>query len=238
MEKQIPRKIFTVTIQKQKYDVYDIKGKEHEGLNDTIKTWWLYYSNRLPDNTLPPIDSDHWEPYSVGIIRRPWEIKIKQQNTSKYKWNDWDFRNHISVEMYCNDKLVYEFGSGGKYLDFAMAKVQYMQVMMSEHPYDFFEPEKMKGRKIYWYGLPATIEPRSSGWEIKVYPDYTAGLSKEEWWKEYAHRKKKLGDIKITSEMDKQDAEMEKEELEEDIQDEYINWGDAFSDQHIDWFRK
>lgn len=145
MKKQ-PRKIFTVIIRGKEYDVYDIEGKEHGGYNDTPKTWWLYFSNRIPD--IPPVDSDSWEPYCVGTLRRLWEIKIKQHNTTKEKWGSTQFNNHTSVEMWCNNKLVYAFGTGGKYIDFAMAKVQYLQVMLSEHSYNFFEPEKENGRKI------------------------------------------------------------------------------------------
>ncbi len=226
----IPRKAFTVIIRNKEYDVFDIEGKEHEGYNNTINTWWLYYSERLPDTLVPPHDSDNWKPYCVGTLRRLWEIKIKQSNSTKEKWGETQFSNHTSVEMWCNNKLVYAFGSGGNHLDFAMAKVQYLQVMMQEHPYNFFEPEKENGRKICWYGLPATVKVKTDGWEIAVIPDYTTGLSREEWWKEYANRKSKYG-------KDDDFTEMEQEDFLEDKQIDYINWGDALSDQHIDWFR-
>ncbi len=234
-EAATPRKIFSVVIHNKEYDVFDI-GKEHEGYNDTPKHWWIYYSDRMPEGLLPPIDSEHFRPYSVGILRRLWEIKIKQTNSSKEKYGETDFRNHTSVEMWCNNKLVYEFGTGGKYIDFAMAKVQYLQVMLSEHCYNFFEPEKENGRKICWHGLPATIKVKSCGWEIAIIPDYEAGLTKEDWWKELKRRESKYS--KIEEGIDEQEAEMDEDDHNEAMRDDYINWGDALSDEHIYWFRK
>ena len=139
--------------------------------------------------------------------------------------------------MWCNGKLVYEFGTtgGNRGMQFAMAKVQYMQVVLSEHPYNFFDPQTENGRKICWYGLPATVKVKSHGWEIGIVPDYTAGLSKEEWWKELRRRESKYTN---PDDGDKQMDEIEREEEREYEKDDYINWGDAFSDQHIYWFRK
>lgn len=222
------RKAFEVVIDDKEYDVFDIEGKEHEGFNDTPKTWWLYYANRLPEGLLPPVDSTDLVPYCVGTVRRLWDIRITQKNTSKYKWDSWNFRHSVSVEMYCNKKLVYAFGTGGSSLDFAMAKVRYMETMLQEHAFNFFEPEQENGRKIYWFGLPAFVKIKSRSWEIGIVPDYTCDLSKEDWWKEYKNRKSLIP--------------VKKEEVEifddnEDFRSDYINWGDAFSDQHINWFR-
>lgn len=235
-EAALPRKVFKVIIHEKEYDVYNIDGKEHEGYNDTPKDWWLYYSERLPEGLVPPVDSEYWKPYCSSILRRLWEIRIKQRNSSKEKWGETNFRNSISVEMWCNNKLVYAFGTNGKYLDYAMAKIQYLQVQLSEHPYNFFEPETENGRKICWHGLPATIKVKQDTWEIAVIPDYTAGLTREEWWKELKRRESRYTEIK--DDMDKQEKEMEDEDFSESMTDDYINWGDALSDQHIYWFRK
>ncbi len=231
------RKVFTVIIHKKEYDVYDIEGKEHNGYNDTIKTWWVYYSDRLPGNLIPPTDSPDFVPYSSQINRRLWDIRFKQNNSSKYKWDEVRFSNYTNVEMYCNDKLIYEFGTTGNNdgLSFAMAKVQYLKVMLSEHPYNFFEPEKENGRKICWYGLPATIEVKAQTWEVKIIPDYTAGLTKDEWWAELSRREHKFTK---NSDDDLDDIELDNEYRQEDIESGYINWGDALSDDHIYWFRK
>jgi hypothetical protein len=237
MEKEVktPRKIFTVIIHNKEFDVYDIEGKEHEGYNDTPKTWWLYYSDRLPVGLTPPPDSESWERYCVGTLRRLWEIKVKQTNSTKEKWGETEFRNHTSVEMWCNNKLIYQFGTSGNYLDFAFAKIQYLQVLLSEHPYNFFEPETEVGRKICWYGLPATILTGYRAGEIRIKPDYTAGLEKEEWWKELERREHKYTN---KDDFDKQMGDIDENVKKEEMNDDIINWGDALSDGNIYWFRK
>lgn len=230
-----PRKIFTVIIHKKEYDVYDIEGKEEDPGNGEPKTWWVYFADRLPDGLLPPIDSDNWEHWHTSIQRHCWEITFRQSNTTKEKWGSTHFRNHTQVEMWCNGQLFYSFGTTGtdRGMSFAMAKVQYLQTALSEHPFNFYNPDSENGRKIYWYGLPATVKIRSSDkWEIGIVPDYTAGLDKEAWWKEYTNRQTNIG--KKADEDDLNDREDDHQAKETD----FINWGDAFSDQHINWFRK
>lgn len=229
------RKVFTVIIHDKERDVWDIPGKELDCGNGEPLTYWVYMGDRLPEGLTPPIDSDKWEHYHASITRHLWDITFTQKNTTKEKWGLTQFRNHTNVEMYCNKKLIYSFGTTGTAngLSFAMAKVQYLQTVLSEHSYNFFEPEKNNGRKIYWYGLPATVKVWSDeGWLIGIVPDYTAGLSKEEWWAELIRRESKIPKPK-----DDQFEEMENEDLKESMERDFINWGDALSDQHIYWFR-
>lgn len=228
-----PRKIFAVVIHDHEYDVYDIEGKEHGGWNGEPKTWWVYYAKRLPDGTLPDPTSENFVPMQSSIERHCWDIKFTQKNTSKEKWGDTSFRNSTWCEMWCNGKLVYAFGTmgGTRGMSFAMAKVQYMQVVLGEHPYNFFQPEQENGRKICWYGLPATVRVKDRTWEIIIVPDYD-GMTREEWWNELERRESKF------SKEDDDDREMREEEWNENLRVESINWGDAFEDAHIDWFRK
>jgi hypothetical protein len=232
-----PKKAFHVLINDKEYDVYDIQGKEHGGYNGEPKTWWLYYSDRLPEGLIPPHDSDNFEAWHVSIQRLVWDIRFKQKTTTKFKWDHINFRGGTWCEMWCNGKLIYEFGTtgGDRGMNFAMAKSQYLQTILCEHCYNFLSPETEDGRKIFWHGLPATIKVKSRGWEIGIVPDYTAGLEKEEWWKEYSKRTSNYSNL---SEMDEQDEEMDKEFFDEGKRDDYINWGDAISDGNIYWFRK
>lgn len=228
------RRVFTVTINDKEYDVYDLP-KEHEGLNGEVKSWWLYYADRLPDGVIPSLDSQYWEPYHKSISRNNWEIKIKQKTTAKEKWGGTSFNNHTSIEMYCNNKLVYEFGTTGGQsgLAFAMAKIQYLQVQLSEHPFNFFNPHEEKGRKIYWRGLPATIELSTyRPWEIRIIPDYTVGLTKDQWWSELKRRESFL------PAKNAEDMLFNDEDYQEMMRNDKINWGDALSDKYINWFRK
>lgn len=229
-----PRKIFSVVIYDKEYDVYDIEGKEFDSGNGEPKTWWLYYDDRLPNGLIPPRDSDKWEHWHIGIQRHCWEIKFKQKNTTKEKWGSLQFRNHTHIEMWCNGKLFYSFGTSGtdRGMAFAMAKVQYLQTVLSEHPFNFYDPQSENGRKIYWYGLPATIKVwrKEEPWEIAIVPDYSE-MNKDDWWTEYNRRRTKIN-------QSLEDWEEDRDEENNDKESDFINWGDAFSDQHIDWFRK
>lgn len=221
------RKAFTVFINNRDYDVYDIDGKEHNGLNDTPKTYWLYYADRLPEGLLPPTDSEQLIPYCrASIPRSVWEIKFKENVYSKIKWDDYSFSQSCRCEMWMNGKLIYVFNT--RNIEFAMPKAQYLMVVLCEHVFNFFEPEKEQGRKIYWYGLPATISIKNTPGEIGIVPDYT-NFPKENWWSELKRRKTPI---------DKEWAEMEPEDDNESMMNDYINWGDALSDEHIGWFRK
>lgn len=215
--------------------VFDIEGKEHGGYNDTPKTWWLYMGPDLIDGVIPQLDSHDLIAYSCSIIRCLWEFSIKQNQYSKHKWDEIDIRSSITVEMKCNGKVVYVFSSGGKYLYYAMAKIQVLQVQLSEHPFNFFEPETEQGRLIYFYGLPAKVRLSYTPGEIHIEADYTAGVDKNTWWKEYASRRTVMGNKKEDRVHDEAD---DQEDTDEYMGRDSINWGDALSDGNIDWFRK
>lgn len=225
------RKFGTVIINDKPYGLYDIKGKEHGGWNGEPKTWWVYYADELPDGMIPPVDSESWKPYCKSINRLCWEIQIKERNYTKVKWDNLDFRSNVSCKMFCNNRLVYEFGSHD--MAFSIGKAQYLMVMLCEHPYNFLNPEENRGRKIWWYGLPATVSPRrEEGWHISIIPDYTAGIDKETWWKEFKVRRSNLNEKKDPN------NDIDIWEDDDDEMRDSINWGDALSDGRIDWFRK
>lgn len=229
-------KLFQIQVYDKLYWVWGIEGKEHAGYNDNPNTWWLYYSEEeIPDGITPPIDSDSWVPFQSGMNRLNFEINFKQTTRTKQKWGGTDFRSSTFCTINCNGKRIYEFPTtgGDRGLSFAMAKAQHLIVQMFEHPFDFLNPEKEHGRKIYWYGMPATVRVwrHDTPWEIGIDPCYDE-VPQEEWWNEYEKRKstyipKKRDDF----------AEIDKEHDEENRSDGWINWGDALSDQHINWFR-
>lgn len=226
------RKIFTVYIHEKPYDVLDIPGKEHEGYNDMPKTWWLHYADQLEDLAALDLKSERLVPYTKSVDRRLWEINMKQRNTCKVKWDDFRFSNSTWTSMVCNGKTVYEFPTvgGERGLAYAMAKVQYLIVELSEHPYDFFEPENNQGRKIFYYGLPATVRVHSSStWEISIVPDYSTGISEPAWWGEYRMRRSTAQTV--------EDITRDEDRMSESRSDGYINWGSALSDGNINWFR-
>lgn len=220
-------KVFSVQIRNKYYDVYNIPGKEHAGLNDSIKTWWLYYDDRLPDGIAPDLDNDKLIPYPERSIKRVcWDIRIKSINSHKIKWDDHDFSHRTSCEMWANGKLIYSFETRDS--EFAMINAQYLQAILIEHPFRFFEYEKNNGRQIYYYGLPATIIVNNTfPWEIHIKPDYCY-MTKEVWWEEYKRRQNPCS---------KDFAHLSKEHIEEYMQNDLINHGDALSDGRIGWYR-
>lgn len=224
-----PRKAFTIIVNKKEYDVWNIPDKHHKPLNNEADTWWLYYSDRMPEGMIPPLDSEHWLPYHVSMKRRLWDIHIEKYQTTKVKWDELTFRSGYRIKMFCDNKPIYSFGTHD--LDFALQKIGYLQVVLSEHPYNFFDQESEKNRKIYWYGLPAFVNPREFG-EIWIVPDYSK-IPKKDWWVELKRRSSNADGV-----VDKEWEEIEKENFNESMTRDSINWGDALSDGHIDWFRR
>lgn len=224
-----PRIAFQIIINKKEYDVWNLPDRKHKPLNGEIDTWWLYYSDRLPEGLLPPMDSEHWMPYHVSMARNMWDVSIESYQTTKVKWDEHHFRNGYVCKLFCNKKLITTFRSGK--MDFALQKAGYLMVVLTEHPFNFLDQDSEKNRKIYYYGLPAFVDPKGNG-EIGIIPDYSK-IKKENWWKEYYRRKKTADGL-----IDKEWEHIFQESFEEDKQSDYINWGDALSDGNIDWFRK
>lgn len=222
------RIIFQIYVNNKEYDVWSRPKHPHKPMNGEPETWWLYFSSRTPKGTEPPEDSEHWIPYHVSMKRNMWDISIESYQTTKVKWGDYSFRSGYRVKLFCNKKPIYSFGTFD--LDFGMQKAAYLKTILCEHPFNFLDQESENGRKIYYYGMPATIRAKGEG-EIGIIPDYSE-IQKSDWWKEYIRRKSNA-DGKIDKEFDL----MKKESDDEDKYSDYINWGDALSDGNIDWFR-
>jgi hypothetical protein len=220
-------KVGEVIINNKSYFIWNVPGKIQPSYNGEPDTWWVYFADSLPDGMTPPADSESWKPYTKGINRLAWDLQFTEYNYTKEKWTDTDFRNSLKCRMSCNGKLIYEFGTHD--MGFALGKAQYLMVILCEHFYNFLNPEKELGRKIWWYGLPATVKPREAG-KIGIIPDYSTGIDRETWWKEF-----KLRRSNINEKADPDDFSIWDDE---DEGSDYINWGDALSDGHIGWHRK
>jgi hypothetical protein len=235
-----PRKIFDIMIDDKPYPVYSIDGYEHPNgkWNGCPDTWWLDYSEHPIKGGITP-ESDLVPYVDKGVNRICWEIRFKQSNYSKFKWDDWDIRSSGQCQIYANGKQVYSFGS--RSVDYALAKAQYLMVNLMEHPYNFLNPEEERGRKIWYYGLPATIEPGYTRGDISIVPDYS-DIEQEEWWDLYKLRSHHVNIKKSNPEeenyTEKQDREMDEDRFNETKEYGVINHGDALWDGMIEWFRK
>ena len=151
----------------------------------------------------------------------------------KYKWDDYDMRSYGTCTIRANGRDVYRFRHSE--LHGAMTYVQYLCEKLISHPYNFFEPEKDDGRKIYFKSLPAFVRTGYDLGEIRIEPDYSM-LPKKKWWQIY-----ELFDSKKYESADSifrdDDDELDDEYREENRNNDMINWGDALSDGHIYWYR-
>lgn len=222
-------KMFSVIINDKEYDVYRIDEKSHDG---TEKNWWIYYSDKLPDGIIPAVDSDYLEPWHPWIPRHSWDINFKQNTTSRRKDGELRYSNHTFCEMWYNKRLVYKFDvfGGSEGMNFAMSKANNLQVILREHSYHFLWPEQMQGRKICYYGLPATIEVNSNEtWKMRIIPDYSL-IDKESWWKGYKNKISKFV-------VDENWAYMEEDWIIQYMEDDYINIVDILEAENIYWHR-
>lgn len=238
------RKLFDIHINDKPFPVFSIDGKEHNygKSNGCPDNWWLDYTKDEEGNYLEQDGSQllvemngkerNLIPYiDKGVHRICWEITYKQGNLMKYKWDDYDIRSYGTCIMRANGRDVYKFRHND--LQGAMVHVQHLSEKLLYHPYNFFEPEKDDGKKIYFKSLPAFVRTGYEVGEIRIEPDYSV-LPKEKWWKIYNlfdSRAYESADSIFSDDDDRFDDNIE------DQMADMINWGDALSDGHIYWYR-
>lgn len=241
------RKVFDIYINDVPHPVYDIKGKIHNygRMNGYSDTYWLYKGKQQNSNEkslLLELNNKEFLkdliPYiDKGVHRVCWEINYKQRNSIKYKWDDYSIRSHGLCTLKANNRDVYQFSCSDA--NYALNRAQFLMSELISHPYDFLNPEKNNGRKIFFYGLPSFVETGYQVGEIKIRPDYEE-VSKEKWWEIYDfvsnNNMSKFKD-KILTFGQEEDLEMHEQHLAEERRNDTINWGDALSDGHIWWYR-
>jgi hypothetical protein len=233
------RRIFDVMIEGKLYPVYSIPGYEHQlgKSNGCPDNWWLdwsdYHETIDEDGEKNEPNIRELIPYiDRGTHRICWEIRYRQFNRMKYKWDEWDIRNGGVCEMYANGRLVYKFRA--REIGYALSRAQSLEAILLEHPFNFLNPQEEKDRKIWYYGLPATIRLGCEPGEIGIVPDYSY-MSQKEWWDKLEEKKRKITpkDHKET-----EDDALDREYFDEDRRFEsWINHGDALWDGMIWWFR-
>ena len=150
------RKIFDIVLNGRLNGVWDRPNHKHTlgQMNGCPDTWWVKYVRREEEE-------DHevqvdWIPFiDKGTNRASWDIRIKQGNVTKFKWDEWQINKTGYVELTLNNRVVDEFGFND--LNYAFAKAQLRTFEMCEHPFNFFDPESEIGRKIYYHRQPAII---------------------------------------------------------------------------------
>lgn len=215
------------------YPVYQLE-KTHNANGYESNDWIFFSEEAVPEN-----EDDEFIPYTSEIRRNSFSISFIQSNSAKYKWDEWSLRTNTDCVISFNDKPIYQFGTIGGFqgMSFAMAKAEYLLTVLSEHAYNFFEPEEELGRKIYYYGLPATVIPSTTyPGEIKIKADYSY-IDKDEWFKLYKERSKVFTPNGLKSPYSDIFGDDDCESYYEFYESDILNWGDALSDGNIYWFR-
>jgi len=238
-----PHKIFDIMIYDDLYSVYSIEGYEHEygKWNGCPTTWWLDYSKVDPETgvkeerpLIPYIDK--------GVHRICWGVNYTQKNATKHKWGELDIRSTGVCRITANGKEVYVIRNWD--LSSALTSAQTIIEKLISSPYNFLDPEKDRGRKIWYYNLPATVTPGYEPGEIKIHPDYSY-VEPDLWWDELERRKTKITQnnkdsikqgLKVSGSND-EDLDWEINDIPEHKEYGSINHGDALSDGNIWWFR-
>lgn len=142
---EIETQMFDIVIDNKLYSVYE-RNETHElgRMNGCPDSWWLKYNNE-------------WIPYIDKMVNRPcFEINVKQNNHIKDKWNTKSLRGTCSITIKCNLRTVYQFNT--RDIEYGLAKAQVLISDMTEHPFNFMDPESEIGRKIWFYDQPGSIE--------------------------------------------------------------------------------
>ena len=220
------RLAFQILINDEPHNVWDIPDYEHEDgkWNGCPTTWWLEREGML----YPYVDK--------GVNRICWEINFKQTNNTKFKWDSLDIRGGGKCTIKANGEIVYQFFS--RTPEHALTKAQTLLYELTEHPYNFLDQKKEKGRKIWFYGLPVTIRPSHMPGEISIVPEYSNHLKKEDWWKLYKERSQPvvIPDEKNDEDNFMKDSSEEWEVKEWEVFGE-IGHGCPLWDGMIGWFR-
>ena len=169
------RKIFSTMIDGKKMWVYRRNEEHQDGeRNGTPNNWWLKY-----DRSDGYYD---WVPWVDKLTKRPcFEIKIREGNHMKYKWDEWNIKGGVYCEIILNGEKVYEFRA--RDIEYVMAKATVLKNQILEHPFDFTNPDEMVGRKVYYREQPAIVERviLDQGCVI-LKKDGTGNFSKPAYW--------------------------------------------------------
>ena len=195
--------ITEVTIRAFKYELWQLNDREPHDIgtmNGESGTLWIRQIGDGPHKEQEGEDS--WIPWlDISANRDCWEITIKDGNSMKYKHTDYRIDKHTAVYIKLNGSSVYEIM--GRDFDWcyneARSKIYNLRELMYTFEVNLKNTSEEKDRKIYYKGMPSTIEIIFVNGSMTINPDYT-DIDKDYWWdqiKEPWHDKHNYESIKL-----------------------------------------
>jgi len=191
-KKIVPHKLFDIQIKDKLFEVWHRDEKHNIGtLNGSSyeDNMWVKYFDTWISPTCDPLTEITWVPWHDwnGNNKVCFEIRIKQSNYVKHKYDEYSIRGTGICEIICNTRKVYEFYFGD--INYAFACAQKMIMEMKEHFFDFKNPEKEIGRKIWYKRQPAIIDHliMDQGCIVVKKEDGTNFMMTDPWYNGQAH---------------------------------------------------
>lgn len=164
------KKLFDVVIRNIKYPVYDIPENNIDG-----NTKWVEISSY-------PLYSDvEYVQYNNSVNRINWDIQIKMGNS--VGTTDMNPNKHIigytHIVLKVHDHEVYSFYA--KNIDEGYTKIRNIIYKLEKLPVDLYNMNNLKGKKIYYKGLPSKIIGFLSDGQIVIEADCDK-IMYDKWW--------------------------------------------------------
>jgi hypothetical protein len=168
------KKICDVIIRGNKYPLVDIPGK----INNDKSTLWIRKDKDLFEDNIEYIP---WTDFNTN--RKCWTVSIRQGNSMKYKYDEWEIKGHTAVTLSLNNTAVYEFDTNN--LEFAFNKAQHLIYKLQELPITLDNLTEDVGRNIFYKGLPCKVSSRSIEGTMIINPD-CKDEDLDDWWNSFA----------------------------------------------------
>jgi len=161
------KKLFDIIIRNIKYPVYNLSDK-----NDDTK--WVEISSYPIYNDFSYIE------YTNNINKFNWDISIKMGNSiSSTNQINREIKGYIKVILKLNDVEIYSFFTNS--IDNGYIKIRNVINKLEKIPIDLYDIKSIKGKHIYYKGLPCKIDGLLSDGLIIISADCDKNIY-DKWW--------------------------------------------------------
>lgn len=159
----IKQKLFDIIIRNIKYSVYNIDG------------------NKLVEICSYPLYNEFdYIKYTDNINKLNWDINIKFGNSISPSDNiNREIKGYIEIILKLNDIQIYSFSAEN--IDDGYVKIRNIINKLEKIPIDLYDIKSIKGKKIYYNGLPSKIVGILSDGFIVISADCDKSIYNK-WW--------------------------------------------------------